>query len=173
MAWEDISGLWIKIPRWNTSKYVFAPTTFQKEHNLTCTQHIWSTNLTYVASTTFIKLAILCQYLRLFDMQSKVARVCTWMMIALTASWGITFFLLALFSCRPIAKNWNFTLPGTCVAWGSKDPDEFFATWAAHSASNMALDMLVLVLPIPFLKSLRVQGKTRIGLIGLFAVGGV
>ena len=135
-------------------------------------KHIWSTNLTYCASTTFIKLAILLQYLRLFDMQSKVARTLTWILIVCIAMWGTIFFFLALFACKPIAKNWDFSLPGTCVAWGSKDPDAFFATWASHSASNMLMDFLVLLLPIPFLRSLRMQGRTRLGLIALFTMGG-
>jgi hypothetical protein len=136
-------------------------------------KHVWSTNVTYTSSTTLIKLAILFQYLRLFDMQSKAARSLTRILITLVAMWGTAFFFLALFSCKPIAKNWNFKLAGTCVAWGSKNPDEFFATWAAHAATNMIWDILVLALPVPFLKGLRVSGKTRAGLIALFTMGGM
>lgn len=132
---------------------------------------IWATNLTYTSSTSFIKLAILFQYLRLFDFQSKGARRVTWAMIVMVSVWGTSFFFLVLFSCRPIAKFWHWTLPGTCVAWGSKDPVVFFPVWATHSATNMLLDILILVLPIPFLRGLRMQGRTRVGLIGLFIVG--
>lgn len=106
-------------------------------------------------------------------MQNRFARLLTWAMIALTSCWGIAFFFLALFSCTPIQKNWKFELEGKCVAWGSKNPDIFFASWAAHSASNMMLDILVLLLPIPFLRGLRMGGKTRLGLIGLFTMGGM
>lgn len=134
-------------------------------------KHIWATNITYTSSTTFIKLAILLQYTRLFDFRSKVARILTFCMIALVSIWGIIFFCLALFSCRPIEKNWNYKLPGKCVGWGTKDPDTFFPNWAAHGATNMLIDILILVLPIPFLRGLRMEGKTRIGLIGLFIVG--
>jgi hypothetical protein len=81
--------------------------------------------------------------------------------------------MLALFPCRPIAKNWNPSLSGTCVGWGTKDPDKFFAMWASHAATNMALDMVVLLLPLPFLSMLRLAGKSRIGLIALFSMGGV
>jgi hypothetical protein len=137
-------------------------------------KYVWATNLCYTAGTTLIKLAILFQYLRLFDiMHSRLARTVTQITILLTALWGTGFTLLALFACRPIAKNWNFLLPGKCVAWGSKDANTFFAWWAAHAATNMFFDILVFVLPIPFLKGLRLQGKTRIGLFGLFTMGGV
>lgn len=64
-------------------------------------------------------------------------------------------------------------LPGTCVAWGSKDPKVFFATFAAHAATNMLFDILVFMLPTPFLRDLRMQGKTRLGLVALFTVGAV
>jgi hypothetical protein len=37
----------------------------------------------------------------------------------------------------------------------------------------MALDFFILILPIPFLKKLRIQGKTRLGLIALFTMGGM
>lgn len=134
---------------------------------------IWATNITYSTSTTFIKVAILLQYLRLFDSYHPVARKLTWGVLIFAAMWGFTFTLLALFSCRPIAKNWNTKLPGTCVAWGSKNPDVFFASWIAHASSNMLLDILVLVLPIPFVHQLRFTGKTRIGLIALFTMGGM
>ena len=81
--------------------------------------------------------------------------------------------MLALLSCTPIAKNWEWDLPGKCVGWGSKDADEFFATWMAHASSNMCLDTLILALPVPFLNNLRMSGKTRAGLITLFVMGGM
>ena len=134
-------------------------------------QSVWATNITYSSSTTFIKLAILFQYLRLFDFRSRAARHVTWTMIAVVSLWGVIFFSLALFSCRPIEKNWNWKMPGKCVGWGTKDPGTFFPSWATHSASNMFIDILILVLPIPFLRALRIQGRERLALIGLFVVG--
>lgn len=87
--------------------------------------------------------------------------------------WGTTFFFLALFPCQPIAKNWKYTIVGKCVGWGTKEPNKFFAMWASHAATNMLLDVIVLLLPLPFLRMLRLEGKSRIGLIALFAMGGV
>lgn len=45
--------------------------------------------------------------------------------------------------------------------------------WAAHAATNMFLDVVVLLLPLPFLRMLRLAGKSKVGLITLFAMGGV
>jgi hypothetical protein len=88
-------------------------------------------------------------------------------------SWGLAFTLLALFPCRPVSKYWNFLQPGTCIAWGTKDPDQFFWLWAFHSGLNMTLDIIVYLLPIPFLSMLRLEGKSKYGIIMLFAMGGM
>lgn len=85
--------------------------------------------------------------------------------------WGTTFFLLALFPCAPIAKNWHPFLDGRCIGWGSKIPKDFYAMFAAHNASNMFLDIMVLLTPLPFLRTLRLAGKSKAGLITLFTLG--
>ncbi|KAJ8117651.1 hypothetical protein OPT61_g1187 [Boeremia exigua] len=144
-------------------------------------KHIWASNSAYCASTTFIKLAILFQYVRLFaetatsttSRQYRRARASIWIMIGLSATWGLCFFLLALFPCKPVAKNWNPSLQGKCVGWGTKEPNTFFAMWVGHATTNMVLDIVVLLLPLPFLGVLRIEGKSKVGLIALFAMGGV
>lgn len=85
--------------------------------------------------------------------------------------WGLAFFLLAVFPCTPIAKDWNIGLEGKCIGWGSKIPDEFFSMFVGHSASNMVLDLMVLLTPLPFLSMLRIAGKSKAGLITLFTLG--
>ncbi|OAK96931.1 hypothetical protein IQ06DRAFT_48439 [Phaeosphaeriaceae sp. SRC1lsM3a] len=142
-------------------------------------KHIYITNMSYCASATFIKLAILFQYLRLFaetantttSAQYRLAVRTTWVLIVLSSMWGLAFFLLAVFPCTPIDKDWNTSLEGTCIGWGSKVPDEFFAMFVGHSASNMVLDLMVLLTPLPFLSMLRIAGKSKAGLITLFTLG--
>jgi hypothetical protein len=137
------------------------------------------TNSSYCASATFIKLAILFQYLRLFaetasstsTAQYRLARRVTILLIVVSSLWGLAFFVLAIFPCNPIDKDWFPQKGGKCIGWGSKDPDEFFSMFAGHSASNMVLDLFVLVTPIPFLGMLRIAGKSRAGLITLFSLG--
>ncbi|EDU49410.1 conserved hypothetical protein [Pyrenophora tritici-repentis Pt-1C-BFP] len=108
--------------------------TLDPAHLIAYFKHIYSTNSAYAASTALIKLSILFQYLRLFteaapsgsSTQYRLARRLTWGLIAICAVWGCTFFLLALFPCRPIEKNWNPLLDGKCIGWGTKDPDKFY-----------------------------------------------
>ncbi|KAF2123975.1 hypothetical protein P153DRAFT_142057 [Dothidotthia symphoricarpi CBS 119687] len=142
---------------------------------------VYISNVIYCSSATLIKLAILFQYLRLFaetaastnTSQYRLARRIIISTIVLTILWGGSFVVIAIFPCHPIEKNWNIYLEGSCFGFGSKDALVFFPTYAAHSASNMALDVLILLLPIPFLKVLRLAGKRRAGLITLFILGTV
>lgn len=94
-------------------------------------------------------------------------------MIAFSAAWGLCFFLLALFPCQPIAKNWKVSLEGKCIGWGTKEPNTFFAMWAAHAVTNMVIDVVVLLLPLPFFGILQITGKSRTGLVALFSMGAV
>ncbi|KAG9193742.1 hypothetical protein G6011_03777 [Alternaria panax] len=153
--------------------------TLDAEHLTSYFKHIYSTNAAYAASTALIKLSILIQYLRLFaeaapstgHAQYRLARRITWAMIVICSMWGLTFFCLALFPCHPIAKNWRPTLEGTCIGWGSKSPRDFFHMYLGHAVSNCLLDILVLLVPIPFVTTLRIAGKSRAGLFGLFSLG--
>ncbi|KAH7069965.1 hypothetical protein BKA63DRAFT_494157 [Paraphoma chrysanthemicola] len=153
--------------------------TLDHEHLKLYFKHIYTTNITYSASTTFIKLSILFQYLRLFAENAptmppknyKLARRAVLSLITLCSIWGLTFFLLSIFPCSPVAKNWNPFLKGTCFGWGSKEPHKFFAMFASHAASNTFLDILVLLVPLPFLRTMRLAGKSKAGFITLFTLG--
>jgi hypothetical protein len=142
-------------------------------------QHVYITNIAYCASATFIKLAILFQYLRLFSetasststTQYRLARLVTISLIVISSLWGTAFVLLAIFPCTPITKYWNFQQDGSCIGWGTKDPARFVPMFIGHSASNMVLDMLVLLTPLPFLSMLRIAGNSKRGLITLFTLG--
>lgn len=141
---------------------------------LTTSQYVYAANVTYCSSTALIKIAILLQYLRLFDMGSKIARRICQVLIVITACWGLAFWLTALLGCMPIRANWDLSITDKkCVMFGSKDPKVLFAAFTGHATSNMFLDVLVLLTPIPFLKGLRMQGKTRWGIGALFLIGGM
>ncbi|KAF2848643.1 hypothetical protein T440DRAFT_491055 [Plenodomus tracheiphilus IPT5] len=153
--------------------------TLDVAHRTAYFRHVYTTNIAYCASSAMIKLSILFQFLRLFaetshstrTSQYRLACRLTWALIIISAMWGLSFVLLAIFSCNPIAKYWNPTLAGRCLGWGTKNPDDFFAMFLGHSVSNSVLDIMVLALPVPFLSMLRLAGKSRAGLILLYSLG--
>ncbi|KAH9876632.1 hypothetical protein J1614_003764 [Plenodomus biglobosus] len=153
--------------------------TLDARHREAYFRHVFTTNIAYCASSTFIKLSILFQFLRLFaetansthNRQYRLACRLTWSMIVITSVWGLSFFFVAIFSCDPIVKYWRPELEGRCFGWGSKEPAVFFAMFLGHSVSNSVLDLAVLALPLPFLGMLKLAEKSRAGLITLYSLG--
>jgi len=141
--------------------------------------HTYMANTAYCTSAVLVKLAVLSQFLRMFGetgksgptAQHRLARKLTWILIVICTIWGIAFVLLAVFPCRPISKYWIPQLEGRCIGWGSKVPEDFFRMFVTHAASNSGLDLLVLALPVPFFRMLRIAGKSRVGLITLYSLG--
>ncbi|KAF2503359.1 hypothetical protein BU16DRAFT_521943, partial [Lophium mytilinum] len=137
--------------------------------------YVFGANSCYIVSATLIKLSILLQYLRLFEESSnKWARRSCFIMLGVVSCWGIAFFFTQLCGCTPIKANWDLDIKGArCVMFGSKEPKELFAAFAGHAASNMLLDILILLLPVPFLSTIRLEGKRKKGIISLLVIGGI
>lgn len=94
-----------------------------------------------------IKLSVLFFYRRLFvNGTSKSRDIVTKVAIGITAAWMITFFLLQLFMCgRHIEWNWGpFIVLERCVD-GFKYNNALFT-------SDLITDILVICLPIPYVK---------------------
>jgi hypothetical protein len=83
----------------------------------------------------------------------------------LMIAWWISTILLVIFSCTPVAYNWDKSIPGgKCtllvnnVAYGI-------------TASNLLTDLYVFVLPIPVLAGLNMGRGRKFGIIGTFVLG--
>ncbi|KAF2142823.1 uncharacterized protein K452DRAFT_307739 [Aplosporella prunicola CBS 121167] len=132
------------------------------------------TNISYAASTTLIKLSILVQYLRLFPraQHKTVNNICI-VLITIVASWGVGYFLVAIFGCNPIHKAWKPLLPGKCIMFGSTDIHWVYVAYTSQTASNMCVDILILLVPLPSLVKATLCPKQKLCLFGLFSIGTV
>jgi hypothetical protein len=127
--------------------------------------------LSYTFSTSLMKLCLLTQYLRVFDDNVRARRLC-WFFIVVCALWGVAFSAIALVPCVPLSGFWNFedTVP-RCYGFGSRVPEEVAGTFAAHVASNVTLDLIILAIPIPlYFKTFR-QKKQRVGFSCMILLG--
>ncbi|KAI0472493.1 hypothetical protein F4859DRAFT_107802 [Xylaria cf. heliscus] len=118
--------------------------------------------LSYTLSTSLMKECLLTQYLRLFCDDPRARRVC-WFFIVLSALWGTAFFVIALVPCVPIWGFWDWDSSARCYGFGSKVPNEIGGTYAAHVATNVVLDIIVLAIPIPLYFKTFKQKKQRLG----------
>jgi hypothetical protein len=90
---------------------------------------------------------------------SKWARI----LGALIVMWNIANIIAVLLICRPFARNWDFTLPGTC---GSQ-PAFYFAMGLA----NLIADAMIIVLPMPYLYNLRLAWRKKLAAMALLSIG--
>ncbi|KAI1502065.1 hypothetical protein F5X99DRAFT_418155 [Biscogniauxia marginata] len=127
-------------------------------------------NACYVTSATFIKEALLLQYLRIFERGYFMHRfiIC---MIVFTALWGLAYSILAWVPCVPVWEFWVADPGANCYAYGSPEPTPFVATFTSHTAINMALDIIVLLIPLPLFFKEGSTYSTRMRLVALLSMG--
>ncbi|CAJ2503634.1 Uu.00g110280.m01.CDS01 [Anthostomella pinea] len=130
--------------------------------------------VSYSTSTTLIKISLLFQYLRIFD-RGTMRYICI-SLIGLIGLWGFAFSFLAVFPCFPVSGYWDWPLGPTgarCYGFGGTAGNEDYATFTAQTASNMLFDILVLGVPIPLYFWKDTERRARLGLLGLFGMGGI
>ncbi|KAJ0274769.1 hypothetical protein COL26b_010920 [Colletotrichum chrysophilum] len=125
----------------------------------------------YAMATALIKLALLFQYLRMFEAGSK-SRFVTLVVIYITAAWGLAYSFLAFIPCFPVSAFWNLTtVTKDRWAFGSHDPVIFARTFESHVGMNVALDLIVFLIPLRLFLEQGLRAKSRLGLLGLFTMG--
>ncbi|KAK1989689.1 hypothetical protein LX36DRAFT_664996 [Colletotrichum falcatum] len=128
-------------------------------------------NASFSMSNALTKLSILFQYLRLFQDRMPRLRIITVGLIVIVLAWGIGFSFMAWFPCFPPYQFYTLGSESNCHGYGSTNPMEIYDIVVASNITNMALDFLILLLPIPLLFSKETIRRTKNGLLGLFCIG--
>jgi len=138
---------------------------------------IYITTLTYPLSSTFIKIALLLQYLATFNESGTQAHIRTlcYVTIFFTALSGVAFSASSIFPCWPVADFWEaqpITQP-KCWGFGSRNQEEFMAIQIAQVVSASILDLVVFVIPgwMYVRGELTMSRAGRWSLVGLFGLG--
>jgi len=98
-----------------------------------------------VASTAFIKLSLLFQYLRIFE-EGRFVYHFTQIMAGVIGLWGFSFIFMGWFACFPSpAAFWNRTNKG-CYASFDPNPSVVVKTIEGHSGANVGFDFIVLAI---------------------------
>lgn len=95
-------------------------------------------------------------------------------MLFITSLWGLAFSFISWFPAFPVSAFWDLTNQ-TAIRYGvaSLTADEFTGTLIALNATNMALDMVMLGIPVPYYLRSSLAWKSRLSLLGLFILGSV
>lgn len=110
----------------------------------------------------FAKISILVLYLRLFKV-NRLFRYVDFGFMALVVCYCTSLILAILFGCRPLARSWDSSIPGTCINIANVD--------ITIGGFNIFTDTAILILPIPLIWKLQITKAKLFGLLGIFGTG--
>lgn len=117
----------------------------------------------FCAATGFSKGSILIFYLRIFPMKS--ARILIWTAFAFIMGYSTASVLVNIFSCNPIRGSWDPAVIATakCI----NRPVFYFL----QAGLGIFADILTVLIPLPWLKTLMLPKKQKIGVGVLLTMG--
>ncbi|KAL0941911.1 uncharacterized protein CTRU02_204674 [Colletotrichum truncatum] len=128
-------------------------------------------NASFSMSNALVKLSLLFQYMRVFEDRMPRLRIVTIGLIIVVSIWGLVFSFIAWFPCFPPYQFYRLGSESHCYGYGSTNPLEVYYVVVASNGTNMALDFIILLLPIPLLFSRETERPTKIGLLVLLCIG--
>ncbi|RYP52910.1 hypothetical protein DL768_002006 [Monosporascus sp. mg162] len=120
-------------------------------------------NIFYMLSTDLAKISLLFFYLQLSrDLKYDIL---IWTLVAASALYALAYALINIFACQPIYASWDLTAMQTaaCV-----DKGKFSR---AASITNVAMDLVILILPLPIVVPLETPRRQKVSLMLLFTAG--
>ena len=126
----------------------------------------------YKSITWPTKISILLMYRRVFLVADDIKaygvrfRTLIWITLAVVGSCYVSFETAGIFQCTPIRRSWNDTVPGWCT--------DKLQRMYAYAGCNFVTDVIILLLPMPLISGmLHISKRQKIGLMGVFALGGL
>ncbi|KAK1964487.1 hypothetical protein LY78DRAFT_659311 [Colletotrichum sublineola] len=117
----------------------------------------------YITSILGFKISLLLSYLRFIP--KGPYRVATFITMGMCVAYHISFLVVQITLCTPVAKQWNPSIVnGSCI------PGVPFYT--AMASLTILFDLVVMFLPFPVLATSKIQKRKKFVLLGLFGLGG-
>lgn len=128
-----------------------------------CLKQLYAGNIVYDCGMALVRASALLFYRRIFQFQRLEYRCMMWAGQGLNALWFVSITFLAIFSCTPIEYYWTRTGEGRCVG--------VFQVILASAVTSVAIDLYILLLPLPALWALQMKAVRKILVFGVF-IGG-
>jgi hypothetical protein len=116
----------------------------------------------YYAAMSSVKLSYLWFYLRIFPQEAF--RKWVWICMGLVGGYWLGSMLQIFLICTPFAMNWNPMIPGGHCA-------SYNVAFVTIGIFNMLTDLIIMFLPIPFIRKLQMAIGTKLGLVAIFGIG--
>ncbi|PSN61187.1 hypothetical protein BS50DRAFT_639440 [Corynespora cassiicola Philippines] len=125
---------------------------------------LWISTFFLITALYSVKISILSFYYIIFSVNYRFKQACIFMMCVLTL-WWVSALILVFLSTDPFDAAWK-------NAASAKHRFDFNAWYISYSALSIFFDLAILCFPIPMIKSLQVNTKQKISILGIFWLGG-
>ena len=94
----------------------------------------------------------------------KSFRVGSYIVLGLSCTYWVIAILFAFLNCHPFSYTWDKSQPGGHCA-------DYQGGTLGFGIANLILDLTIIILPLPYLYTLKLKLMKRVSLIGIFALG--
>lgn len=117
----------------------------------------------YVTAVTFVKISILCMYLRIFP--SRSFKIGAYTIGSIVIAWCIAIILVCLFQCSPIYLAWQpwLSAEGSCI--------NLRGSFIGNAVPNILTDVAILAMPIKQVWKLHATTAQKVSLVCTFGLG--
>lgn len=137
-------------------------TELSSDERQTALKAIPAAYVTWTVGTTAFKLSVLCLYVRIFSINTF--RILSYVLMGLTVAYCISFLVVFLTTCTPdISQLWNPRPDGFCR--------DLNIGQLGSVSTNLGLDILIIILPMPFLWTLQMTLRNKIMVSVVFSLG--
>lgn len=118
-----------------------------------------------IAGLGCIKASVIHLYLRIFKAPALSAfQIIGRIVLGVTAAWTIAFFFGSLFQCLPVTAIVE-------AYYSSEKCIDITRFYNAGCITDIIVDFLILVLPIPMVLKLQLSFRQRLAILGIFLLG--
>lgn len=118
-------------------------------------------SITWLVATVCVKLSVLLLYTRIFS--TRAFRRWSYGLMAMVGCYFVAFMALFMTICEPIDQLWNPVPDGKCR---DTSIQEFTSV-----SFNLVTDLVILILPLPWLWGLQMPLRNKIAVSIMFCIG--
>ncbi|KAH7077978.1 hypothetical protein BKA63DRAFT_440292 [Paraphoma chrysanthemicola] len=146
------------------AKLGFADHTWNLEHGALrkILLYFWLAWPLYTINLGLIKVSVVLFYIQIFHTAPHFKRVAYGVLGYIVVNTAILWFV-TVFVCRPVSSFWNQDIKGTCM--------NLQALSYASSACSIVQDVILLVLPLFWIRNLQMKTYRKVGVALMFGVG--
>ena len=116
----------------------------------------------WAAANTSIRISIVHFYVTIFR-SNKAFLIVAYAVVVLVLGFGVGIVISDFLSCRPLVKYWDSLQPGVC--------ESPIKSAVALSSCNVAIDLTIVLLPMPMIWGLQMATRRKVELTIIFALG--